>query len=175
MVAGQHYALPHFKFNHEKRELEYTNEDTTVKFVKGNTPGTISRLALKTGVENQKDGSQLNVFVDSNGEKYRVPQGIDSHSLTLKKDKMFYPIDIQVLDEDHIKVTVLDHYAEEGQAGITVESVITLAMHKVSLENTSMPCAQNEIVIQKLKESLMWLSDRETDRRNRQVLGTINP
>lgn len=55
--------------------------------------------------------------------------------------------------------------------GTTNEEVLEVLIDRMKFLQNAFPCSENEIVITKLEESLMWLNKRTADRKKRNVEG----
>lgn len=55
--------------------------------------------------------------------------------------------------------------------GTTNEELLEVLIDRMNYLQGKFPCRENEIVITKLEESLMWLNKRTTDRVKRNVEG----
>ena len=55
--------------------------------------------------------------------------------------------------------------------GTTNEEVLRMLIHRMNYLQDKFPCRENDIVIEKLEESLMWLEKRTSDRKARNVEG----
>jgi hypothetical protein len=59
--------------------------------------------------------------------------------------------------------------------GTTNEEVLKVLIDRIKILQESVPCRENEIVLQKLEESLMWLDRRTRERKSQGVEGKALP
>lgn len=62
---------------------------------------------------------------------------------------------------------------EHGVNGVCGEDLIAMVIRRLEcFQNSEFKCKENEMALEKLQESLMWLRKRTTDREIRNVEGT---
>ena len=82
-------------------------------------------------------------------------------------------------DKNNIqKIQFIEKEVKEGTTelitvydGTTNEEVLEMLINRMEYLQNKFPCRENDIVITKLQESLMWLEKRTTDRIKRNVEG----
>lgn len=82
------------------------------------------------------------------------------YATNFKSDEM-QPIQFYQMNEDG---TYID--------GTTLESVLSLSIHRLEDLNSRFSCRENSIAITKMQEALMWLNKRTENRIARGVEGT---
>jgi len=75
-------------------------------------------------------------------------------------------------DVNSLSFTIQDGpIKESGINGCQVDTVIETAKTIIEGLNKNFPCHENEMVIEKLTEALMWIEERKKDRVKRGVEG----
>lgn len=76
---------------------------------------------------------------------------------------------LQFIDKDPVEEGSTE--LELVRDGTTNEEVLEVLIDRLKYLNNKFPCRENDIVILKLEESLMWLNKRTADRVKRNVEG----